>query len=84
MLFCILITCKFPGPNEEGLRFGRQMLLTYPHCVKTWFGPLAPVVLMRHSDSMKDVLKSSGIYISCTLPRTVLVACLLPFPVQLL
>jgi len=63
MLFCTSIVCKYPGPNEDGLRFGRQTVLTYPRCVKLWLGPLAPAVLIRHSDAMKDILKSSGMHI---------------------
>ncbi|BFZ23063.1 hypothetical protein BsWGS_26102 [Bradybaena similaris] len=51
---------KYPGPYEEGIAYDFEMAKTckYMHCL--WVGPVVPVLMLYHPESIRPVLKSSA------------------------
>ncbi|XP_067650787.1 cytochrome P450 4F4-like [Haliotis asinina] len=50
---------RFPGPNEEGLKFQRQMTTNFPYCSLAWLGPFLSMLVVNHPDTVKTILKTS-------------------------
>ncbi|XP_076451559.1 ultra-long-chain fatty acid omega-hydroxylase-like isoform X2 [Babylonia areolata] len=51
---------KFPGPNEDGIKYDIQNMEKFPHFVCVWAGPFVPVIILYHPDLIRLVLKSSA------------------------
>ena len=56
----LFISFQYPGPNEEGLQWQRDMVERYPYCALGWMGPIYPMVLVNHPETVKTILKTSG------------------------
>ncbi|XP_025090186.1 phylloquinone omega-hydroxylase CYP4F2-like [Pomacea canaliculata] len=49
----------YPGPNEKGLQYQREMTAKYPRASSVWLGPSIPVIFVSHPDTVKLILKTS-------------------------
>ncbi|KAM6218091.1 cytochrome P450 4F2-like [Rhynchocyon petersi] len=47
-------------PTEQGLKDMTQLVATYPHGFKMWFGPIQPVVTLCHPDIIRPVVNASA------------------------
>lgn len=50
---------EYPGPNDEGLKFQREMTGKFPRVQSVWNGPFFPMVLVSHPDTVRIILKTS-------------------------
>ncbi|CAG5127098.1 unnamed protein product [Candidula unifasciata] len=51
---------KYPGPNEEGIEYDFAMSKKFKYMHNMWMGPLKPLLMLYHPDSIRPVLKSSA------------------------
>ncbi|KAK7506000.1 hypothetical protein BaRGS_00002722 [Batillaria attramentaria] len=49
----------YPGPNDEGLKFQREMTGKFPRTQSAWSGPFFPMVFVSHPDTVRIILKTS-------------------------
>ena len=55
------MTCfQYPGPDERGLKFQRDMTMEFPRVVSGWMGPFFPVIMVHHPENVRLILKTSG------------------------
>ncbi|XP_078387266.1 cytochrome P450 4F3 isoform X2 [Cetorhinus maximus] len=48
------------NPDEEGMRKLAELVLTFPLTMKTWLGPVLPLISLFHPDYIKPVLLASA------------------------
>ncbi|XP_041348004.1 cytochrome P450 4F22-like [Gigantopelta aegis] len=48
----------YPGPNDAGLKFQREMVAVYPYISLYWLG-YVPLVMVSHPSTVKAILKTS-------------------------
>ena len=51
---------QFPGPNEAGLAFMRDRTAKSPRTQMTWRGLWSIMVLLRHPETVRPIVNSSG------------------------
>ena len=52
-----------PGINDEAFKWMYELNKIFPKLSLGWHGPFLPVVNVLHADTVKVILKSSGITI---------------------
>ena len=57
-----MATHQFPGPDEEGLAFMRETTLKFPRAAGVWLGPLEPLLVTRHSETVRHIVTTAGTY----------------------
>ncbi|XP_033747773.1 cytochrome P450 4F22-like isoform X1 [Pecten maximus] len=50
---------EYPGPNEAGLKFQRDMTALFPRVSRAWLGPFLPLIIVNHPDTVKAIMKTS-------------------------
>ncbi|XP_069136543.1 ultra-long-chain fatty acid omega-hydroxylase-like isoform X1 [Argopecten irradians] len=50
---------EYPGPNEAGLKYQREMTGLYPRISRAWLGPILPLIIVNHPETVKAILKTS-------------------------
>ncbi|PVD31380.1 hypothetical protein C0Q70_06792 [Pomacea canaliculata] len=53
------VAALYPGPNEKGLQYQREMTAKYPRVGSMWLGPSIPLIWVSHPDTVKLILKTS-------------------------
>lgn len=51
---------QYPGPDERGLQWQRDMTATFPRTCSGWMGPFFPMIMVSHPETVKVILKTSG------------------------
>ena len=51
---------QYPGPNEAGLAFDREMTGKYPLVLSAWRGPMFPLIVCVHPQTVKPILATGG------------------------
>ena len=60
MHIVILWPVQFLGSSEAGLAKNRENTAKYPYVQNVWIGPCMPRIMLRHVDTIKQVMQSSG------------------------
>ncbi|XP_051026798.1 cytochrome P450 4F4-like [Acomys russatus] len=47
-------------PTEEGMKEITELVATYPQGFRTWLGPIVPLVILCHPDTIRSVLSASA------------------------
>ncbi|XP_021372772.1 phylloquinone omega-hydroxylase CYP4F2-like isoform X1 [Mizuhopecten yessoensis] len=50
---------EYPGPNEAGLKYQRDMTALYPRVSRGWLGPFIPLIIVNHPETVKAIMKTS-------------------------
>ena len=75
--------CKqFPGPNEEGLAFLREKTRESPRCNAVWKGAFGPSLVLKHSETIANVIRTSGISYTAQVEKLKRVVCFGSFAVN--
>ena len=53
---------QYPGPDDRGLKFQREMTAMFPRVVSAWMGPFLPMLIVAHPETVRIILKSSGVF----------------------
>ncbi|KAL5017474.1 hypothetical protein ScPMuIL_007063 [Solemya velum] len=50
---------QYPGPNEAGLKFQRELTGKFPRVARAWLGPFVSFLIVSHPETLKLILKTS-------------------------
>ncbi|XP_050413253.1 cytochrome P450 4F4 [Patella vulgata] len=50
----------YPGPNEAGLQYDRDLPKRFPKFNRIWLGPFIPLIILYHPDTVRSILKISA------------------------
>ncbi|KAK7087546.1 hypothetical protein V1264_021582 [Littorina saxatilis] len=50
---------EYPGPDERGLKFQREMTAMFPRVSSAWMGPFLPMIMVSHPETIRIILKTS-------------------------
>ncbi|XP_060077843.1 cytochrome P450 4F2-like isoform X3 [Ylistrum balloti] len=50
---------EYPGPNEAGLKYQRDMTALFPRISRAWLGPFIPLIIVNHPETVKAIMKTS-------------------------
>ncbi|KAL8562082.1 hypothetical protein ACOMHN_031853 [Nucella lapillus] len=50
---------EYPGPDERGLKFQRDMTAAFPRVLSVWMGPFFPMLIVNHPETIRTILRTS-------------------------
>ncbi|XP_076453382.1 ultra-long-chain fatty acid omega-hydroxylase-like [Babylonia areolata] len=50
---------EYPGPDDRGLKFQRDMTTEFPRVLTAWMGPSFPMLIVNHPETVRIILRTS-------------------------